>query len=84
MVRRSLYYFCKGLGAFAPDIAEVTARTVIIPGEQFCLLGLRLELVRVEEPSLGSGKWKTSAEKTGKTCCRELAPKLQPCTDNIP
>ena len=56
MVRGSLRYFCEGLGTVAPEVAEVTARTVIIPGGQFRLLGLKLELIWMDEPGLGSWK----------------------------
>lgn len=56
VVRESLCYFCEGLGTVAPEVTEVTARTVIIPGGQFCLLGLKPELIWMEE--LGLGSWK--------------------------
>lgn len=56
MVRESLCYFCEWLGTVAPEVVEVIARTVIIPGGQFCLLGLKLELIWMEEPGLGSWK----------------------------
>ena len=55
-MRGSLCYFCEGLGTVAREVAEVTARTEIIPGGQFRLLGLKRELIWMEEPGLGSWK----------------------------
>lgn len=65
-------------------VVEVTARAVIIPGEQFCLLENRIDL--------GGRTWfvrlevKTNTKAIGKaarTCCRELAPKPELYISNV-
>lgn len=63
---------------------EVTARAVIIPGEQFCLLETRIDL--------GGKTWSVELEvrtnreaigKAARTCCRELAPKPELYISNV-